>query len=52
MKFRGLIGKFLRSLQFGKSGNFKINHKFPKLNKNDIQKRFNNLLKFLKLIKN
>ena len=49
MKFRGLIGKFLRSLQFGKSGNFKINHKFPKLNKNDIQKRFNNLLKILKI---
>ena len=49
MKFRGLIGKFLRSFQFGKSGNFKINHKFPKLNKNDIQKRFNNLLKILEI---
>ena len=49
MKFRGLIGKFLRSFRFGKSGNLKINHKFPKLNKNDIQKRFNNLLKILKI---
>ena len=38
MKFRGLIGKFLRSLQFGKSGNFKINHKFPKLNKMTFKK--------------